>query len=1656
MNGVAAVMPPPSSPEEAQPLCIECLDHFSQHSAMSLRASLLLLPLLVTGLWGLLPQGALLAWMLAVWASQAGHEVYSRCYRKHRKSALTDHRRWLRGFWVGAAVVGTCWSLPFFLFDALSQDVVFLLVCAITGVTAYGGVERASALSVAVVFEVATLLPVTGWLFLQGTPIHRTLGMASLLYLVLMVPLLRKMNQMVTRTLALNDENRRLNRAQQASLERLGHSEEEYRTLALNLPVAVIRCDAEQRCRYINPVAERVLRQHFGAESLQSTQAMPERYNRAMTEVLATGKVVEFELVQEAAPDHSPLHFQVRMAPECNRDGQVMGTLATWFDVTEHRHMEEDLQMKEQVLDHAHDSIYLIDDQGRFVYVNDEACRVLGYTRDELLHLRVPDIDQAYTVEDTHTVGEQTRDDGAFAFETQHRRRDGSLFPVEILASALVHRGRHLGLAVARDISERKAIEQALRHSEGMLNEAQRIAHVGSWDVDMVNDKLTWSDELFRIWEIDKTSFKADFAAFLDTVHPDDRARVQQAYDEAVTKHELYEVEHRLLFPDGRIKHILERGEPQYDAQGRPVRFIGTSLDITESRRLEEALTKREREFRSLAENTPDHIARWDTAGRYLYVNPTHQRLLGHTLDELVGQCIPESHDQVRAAIQQVVATGQAIRAVRQAAHVQGQEQLHDVHLVPEFDASGQVVSVLGMGRDMTSLYRLQEANDNKRATLRTFFAAMPAVAWMKDAQGRYMACNPAFEQLYGAAEADILGKTDFDFVDADLATFFRQKDKEAEAAGKACTNEEWVTFACDGRRALLETVKSPVFNAEGKVIGIIGVAQDITERKQAEQALQERGELLNAIVNSSPEVVVFALNRSYRYIAFNNKHRQVMQAIWGQDIAMGMNMLDLMGNRADRHMAQQGFDRALAGESFVDENAYGDEPLSREYWQTFWSPIRASTGEVTGLTCFALNISERRRAEESLRRSEHLMRTVIDATPDWIFVKDREHRYHLANKGYADALHISPKAFMGKNDLELGFPEALVKGDPGQGIRGFWADDRLVMDRNETLVFTDDPATIDGEVHTFHTIKVPLCDDQGTPWGVLAFARDITERKHMEQALAKREQEFRTLVENSVDTVARYGPDLRRQYVNPAFAALVPGGAAALLGRTPTECPGGAHAATYESKLAEVLAHGKGTAFELKWPDGTGQEKCSLINLTPEFDPQGHVVSVLSVGRDISELNVIRHKIHQMAFYDPLTALPNRALFNDRLRQMINDAAWHGQQAGLMLMDMDRFKAVNDTLGHAAGDRLLREAAARVSTCVRAYDTVARLGGDEFAFLLPEVRSGEDLGRIASKVLAVFQQPFMLEGKEVFVSCSIGIALYPSDSTDADDLLKFADSAMYFAKRSGRNGFRFYSRDLTESSHERLELESDLRRAVERQELELFYQPKVDLGTGAIVGSEALLRWHHPQRGMVPPNTFIGIAEDSGLIVDIGEWVLEQACRTARRWNGEGKPLHKVAINLSVRQFQAGNLVETVSCALLQNGCKADWIELEITESLLLDEAQGVLDTLNRFRAMGISIAIDDFGTGYSALSYLARFPISTLKIDRSFISHVTTDKYRAELVKAILSIAQCLGQQAVAEGVETQDQADFLREHGCQVAQGYLYGKPMPVAAFEALTTG
>lgn len=417
---------------------------------------------------------------------------------------------------------------------------------------------------------------------------------------------------------------------------------------------------------------------------------------------------------------------------------------------------------------------------------------------------------------------------------------------------------------------------------------------------------------------------------------------------------------------------------------------------------------------------------------------------------------------------------------------------------------------------------------------------------------------------------------------------------------------------------------------------------------------------------------------------------------------------------------------------------------------------------------------------------------------------------------------------------------------------------------------------------------------------------------------------------------------------------------------------------------------------------------------------------------------------------YDPLTHLPNRFLLHDRLERALIVARRADQSVALLRLGIDHFNRVNDGLGHANGDMLLTAVAQRLKHTVRRSDTIARLEGDQFALVLA-MKSADDAVIVAQKLLAAIQAPFPLEGHEVSLTASIGIALFPSDYQKGDELLKGANSAMHHAKRLGRNGYQFYSHEMNERAKQRLTLENELRRALLEEQFVLYFQPKVDIASGAVVGAEALVRWRHPQRGLVPPGEFIPVAEESGLIGALGEWVLKDACLRNAEWQRRGLKPIRVSVNVSAPQFRTSDIIERIAAALAASGLGPKWLELEITESMLMGNPDLVAQKLHALRRLGIHIAIDDFGTGYSSLSYLSRFPITTLKIDRSFIRDIATNHGMAEITRAIIGLSKGLELEVVAEGAETAEHIAFLREYGCVTVQGFFYSRPVPAEEFE-----
>ncbi|MYN02161.1 EAL domain-containing protein [Pseudoduganella sp. DS3] len=566
--------------------------------------------------------------------------------------------------------------------------------------------------------------------------------------------------------------------------------------------------------------------------------------------------------------------------------------------------------------------------------------------------------------------------------------------------------------------------------------------------------------------------------------------------------------------------------------------------------------------------------------------------------------------------------------------------------------------------------------------------------------------------------------------------------------------------------------------------------------------------------------------------------------------------------------------------------------------------------------------------------------------------------------------------------------------------------------------------------------------------------AEDVASRKRTERALQESENRFRRLLALSSDWYWEQDTQFRFTHITGGFFEKGHVAKENFLGRTRWECtPDLYTSSTGRDHIQMVQGRLPFSNFEYAIVGHDGLTRWFNTSGEPVYDAQGEFKGYRGTGSEITERKEAEQRIQHIAHHDVLTGLPNRVLLQDRLQQAIAYANRSGLPMWVVLIDLDRFKFVNDSLGHKAGDQLLQTVASRLQSSVRESDTVARLSGDEFVAILSQYPDEQLSPAIIERVMAALAQPVLLEGKEFFVTCSIGVAVYDADGTPAQNLIEHADIAMYSAKKLGRNTFQFYRSAMNDEAQERLRIESALRNALERDEFVLHYQPQVDLQTGQIVGMEALLRWQHPELGMVPPARFISLAEETGLIVPIGAWVLRTACQQARALQDAGFPGLRMGVNLSARQFAQPELVSSIAAVLAETGLDPSLLELELTESLFMhDVAQGV-NLLYELKSLGVALSIDDFGTGYSSLSYLRNFPIDVLKIDRSFVNDIATDADDAAIVVSVIALAHNLELRVIAEGVESEEQLEFLRRHGCDEFQGFYFSRPVEAAQLRQM---
>ncbi|MDD2864112.1 MAG: PAS domain S-box protein [Methylococcales bacterium] len=1545
------------------------------------------------------------------------------------------------------------------------------------------------------------------------------------------------------------------------------------------------------------------------------------------------------ELLELGVPDIDPL-YQLEVWPEHWQDLKANGSLtfeslhktkegrifpveinANYFefdgtgynlalirDITERKATEKQLNLLNFALDHVKEAVWLGDENGKIQYVNQEACHSTGYTRDELLQLSVSDVGADFPIESWIIHWQELKASNAIRLEIDHKTKDGHIFPVEVNASYFEFEGQGYNLALSHDITERKQAQEALQRSEELLAEAQHIAHIGSWEVDFTSGQLVWSDETYRIWEINKSQFGATVEAFYDTIHPEDVEKVATAYNESVANKTSYQIEHRLLFPDGRIKYIAERGEPFLDENGNIFRFVGTAMDITEQQRVKETLEfVAQRGWKESGESFLHALAQY--LGQLFGVDYIVIDKLGASPTEAETVALYVKGDIVPNMIYDLKGTPcDGVMNGKLCIHAKNVQQLFpDDHLLvemqvesyaglPLWNTNGEVIGLIAVMDTkpmndisfITSIVQLvatsvaaelerqhsEQVLFDAHHFLKQIVNTLADPVFVKDRQHRWILLNQAFCEFIGHSREELSGKSDYDFFPKEQADVFWQKDELVFSSNEENINEENLTDA-DGNLRTIITKKTCYTDSNGQQF-LVGIITDITERKHMENELAAREEQFRVLAETLPSPVC-RFDKECRRI-YVNPITEKITGIPAKELLYKKASDSSPLNADELKKVEQTIELVLKTGAPQTGDVLFKVPVTEQiyYFHNSYAPEFDAKGEVTSVIVISHDITERKKMEEKLRQREQEFRILVETSPAPIIRYDTNCRRiyvnpavetmsgktkeqllthtptqgtlldkHVTNEvervlqyviktgrategeaelvladgqtryfynRYAPELdangNVISVVLMGHDITELkliehqfatrerefrmlaeNMPDNLLRYNalgrvcymnssmkssltqkhlPTMGktlIESFPNDEKAAQcHRNVKHVIAtgenfehDIALDWNGKKQIHHVRFVPERDRNGEIVGVLSISRDITESKHMEEELAAREQQFRSLAENMPDHLSRYDRQGRVIYMNPALIASLVPEMLPTIGMTIIErFPNDDMAIVSHKTIEHVITTGEEYEVELILPNPLGKMRNHHIRYVAEYDLNGDIIGVIAIGRDITERKRIEQEMHYHASYDTLTGLPNRRMFNNRLRVEILKAERSQIRVALLFIDLDNFKEVNDMLGHETGDHLLVEAAKRIQSCVRETDTVARLGGDEFVAILPEAGLIPPLERIAAAIIDALAKPFQFGEHIIYISGSIGIAVYPNDATDVDALMGCADQAMYAAKELGKNSFNFFTRSMQEQAHERLMLINNLRLAIENEQLHMYYQPIVDVSTGKIVKAEALIRWIHPTLGMISPAVFIPLAEETNLIQEIGTWVFHQAAHTAQQWNLENDDDGhlKISINMSPRQLLKGDGDHMAIEFLQKMNINPNFVVIEITEGVLLDNSALILEKLERLQAAGIELSLDDFGTGYSAIAYLKKFNLDYLKIDRSFVKDLETEESDVAIAEAIVVMAHRLGLKIVAEGVETQGQRDLLETAGCEYIQGYFYAKPMPKGEFLAFT--
>ena len=1000
---------------------------------------------------------------------------------------------------------------------------------------------------------------------------------------------------------------------------------------------------------------------------------------------------------------------------------------------------------------------------------------------------------------------------------------------------------------------------------------------------------------------------------------------------------------------------------------------------------------------------------------------------------------------------------------INQAAELMLEKRLR--HLVVTDDA-GKMIGLVSE-HDLTQTMAaglLDEKFEVDEIFLRTFIDTIPDLVWLKDVRGVYLACNRRFELLVGAKQAEIVGKTDYDFVDKEMADSFRDHDRKAMAADKSSVNEEWVTFASDGYRGLFETIKTPMRDSQGQLIGVLGVARDITRRKQTALQLDDYRQRLEGLVVEESTKFRALVEQSLVgiYIIQDGFFRYANPGFFSMfGYGSAEELVDVIPAiqlviPEDRPLVEENIRRRI--EDGMDSMRYSFGAYRRD-GSVIVVDAHGRRIEYQGRPAIIgtlVDITEMRRSKERLKQlveeqsgklhqSEELLRTLIEAIPDSIKFKDGEGRWLESNRSAREAFGLAHADCRGKTDRELaGMADAAYRSvllSCHDSDEAAWRTDG-VSRVEETVPLPD------GRERHFDVIKKPLFDADGGRKGLVIIGRDISELKLAEAELRVTASVF----DNSQEAIVITDADNVIVDVNPAFTTITGYGRSEVLGRNPSVLSSGRQDKAFYAAMWASLKYDKAWRGEIWNRRKSGEIYAELLSISVICDDAGRVQRHVAVFSDITHFKEHEAELSHVANYDALTGIPNRRLLADRLGQAIAYAQRNGKLLAICYIDLDGFKFVNDRYGHEMGDLLLVDITLRLQEVLRAGDTLARLGGDEFVVLFNDLAQEAECFQVLDRIMQTIAAPMQFDGMPVGVSASIGVTFYPADDEDGDTLLRHADQAMYIAKQNGKNRYHLY--DAVHDQRVRLLHESRRRIAqgLAAGEFELYYQPMLELANGRIAGVEALIRWNHPERGLLHPEAFLPSIENSELEIKLGNWVMDNALTQLQAWNRSGLPL-AMSINISAGHLQSQNFVAELQAKLEQYPeLPHGGLQIEVLETAALADIAQSSAVIEACRKLGVGFALDDFGTGYSSLVYLRRLGADTLKIDQSFVQDMATNESDRAIVQGVIALAKAFKRQTVAEGLEDPQLVGTLAAMGCVYGQGYGIAYPMAAPEFLA----